>query len=152
MTPSDEKLKMAREKYGAEHCINYKTTTDWVEAANHLTHGKGVDIVIENGGSGTIAQSIECVARGGIVAVVGFLAPAKEMPDVASMVLGKGCIVRGINVGAKQLTEEMVQFVCGKNLHMPVEKTFSFTREEVLAAFKYLESGGHVGKIAVEVA
>lgn len=94
---------------------------------------------------------IECVARGGIIAVVGFLSPAKDMPDVASMVLGKGCIVRGINVGAKQLTEDLVRLVCGKDLQMPAEKTFRFTREGVIEAYKYLESGSHVGKICIQI-
>ena len=55
-----------------------------------LNHpGHGADFIFENGGSGTIAQSIECCARGGQIAVIGFLSPAKEMPDVASLVLGR---------------------------------------------------------------
>ncbi|EMC96309.1 hypothetical protein BAUCODRAFT_69777 [Baudoinia panamericana UAMH 10762] len=149
---SDEKLKMAKEQYGADHLINYKTNPNWAAEANKITEGRGVDIIFENGGSGTIEQSVECVARGGIIAVIGFLSPAKEMPDVASLVLGKGCIVRGINVGAKQLTDDLVAFVCGKNLQMPVEKIFKFTKEDILEAYKYLESGSHVGKVAIQIA
>jgi len=148
---SDDKLKLAKEKYGADFTINYKTNPKWEEEVNKVTNNHGADIIIENGGSGTIAQSLSCVARGGIISVVGFLSAAKEMPDVASMVLGSGCIVRGINVGAEQLTEDMVAFVCGKNLDMHVEKTFDFTKDQIIEAFKYLESGGHVGKIAVKV-
>lgn len=149
---SDEKLKLAREKYGADFTINYKSTPDWSAEVNKITEGKGADFVIENGGAGTIEQSIGCCARGGIVSVIGFLAPPEKMPDVATLVLGKGCIVRGINVGAKQLTEDLVKFVCGKNLNFPVEKVFGFTREGVVDAFKFMESGGHVGKIAIEIA
>jgi NADPH:quinone reductase-like Zn-dependent oxidoreductase len=148
---SDDKLKMAKDKYGVDYTINYKKTPDWDREALKITDGRGVDFIIENGGSGTIAKSIECIARGGIIAVVGFLDMAKEMPDVASLVLGKGCVVRGINVGAKQLTDDMVAFVCGKNLDMPVEKTFGFSREEVLKAYKYLEGATHVGKISIEI-
>jgi len=149
---SDEKLRMAKEKYGADHLINYKKTPHWAEEANKVTNGRGVDFIIENGGSGTIAQSIECIARGGVISVIGFLSPAQEMPDVASLVLGKGCVVRGINVGAKQLTEELVAFVCGKGIQMPVEKEFPFSREGVVEAYRYLESGSHVGKIGIRVA
>ena len=148
---SDDKLKMAKDKYGVDYTINYKKTPDWDQEALKITGGRGVDFLIENGGSGTIAKSIECIARGGIIAVVGFLDMAKEMPDVASLVLGKGCVVRGINVGAKQLTDDMVAFVCGKNLDMPVEKMFGFSREQVLEAFKYLEGATHVGKISIEI-
>lgn len=105
---SDDKLKLAKDKYGVDFTINYKKTPKWEEEVLKITENRGVDFIIENGGSGTIAQSLSCVARGGIISVVGFLSAADEMPDVASLVLGQGCVVRGINVGAKQLTEDMV--------------------------------------------
>ena len=148
---SDDKLKMAKEKYGVDHTINYKKTPDWDQEALKITDGRGVDYIIENGGSGTIAKSIGCIARGGIISVVGFLDAAKEMPDVAGLVLAQGCVVRGINVGAKQLADDMVAFVCGKNLDMPVEKTFGFSRDEVIKAYKYLEGATHVGKISIGI-
>ncbi|KAF7193666.1 Zinc-type alcohol dehydrogenase-like protein, partial [Pseudocercospora fuligena] len=150
---SDEKLKFAREKYGADFTINYKKTPKWGEAALELTNGQGVDYVFENGGAGTIAESIKCVARGGQIAVIGFLAQIdqKDMPDVAALVLDKGCIVRGINVGAKQLTEDMVQLVCSKDLAMPIDKTYKFELQEIKAAYKELSKAGHVGKIAIHI-
>ena len=148
---SDDKLKLAQDKYGADYIVNYKKTPKWEQEALKITGGRGVEFIIENGGSGTIAQSLACIARGGIIAVVGFLSVADQMPDVAGLVLAHGCVVRGINVGAKQLTEEMVAFVCGKNLDMPVEKTFGFSRDEVIEAYRYLESGSHVGKICIEI-
>lgn len=148
---SDEKLKLAREKYGVDHCINYKTTPDWASEANKITEGKGVDIILENGGAGTLGQSLECVARGGMISIIGFLAAADKMPDVAGAILGKGCVVRGINVGGKPLTEDMVAFVTGKELDVPVEKEFGFSQEQVVEAYKYLESGGHVGKVAIVI-
>ena len=148
---SDDKLKMAKEKYGVDHGINYKKTPNWSEEVNKLTDGQGVDFVIENGGAGTIEQSINCVARGGIISVIGFLAPPEKMPDVATMVLGKGCVVRGINVGAKQLTDDMAKFACEKNLAIPIDRTFGFSKEEVIEAYKCLEAAGHVGKICIEV-
>lgn len=149
---SDEKLKRAQEEFGADHIINYKTTPKWAEEANRITEANGgVDIIFENGGSGTIAQSIECIKQGGQIAVIGFLSPAEEMPDVATLVLGKGCVVRGINVGSKQLTEDMVAFMCSKNLAIPIEKTFKFEKEQIIEAYKELEKAEHVGKIAIEI-
>jgi hypothetical protein len=35
---------------------------------------------------------------------------------------------------------------------MPVEKVFGFTHEDVIAAYKYMESGSHIGKICIQVA
>jgi D-arabinose 1-dehydrogenase-like Zn-dependent alcohol dehydrogenase len=57
----------------------------------------------------------------------------------------------GITVGSKQLTEEMITFVCGKSLKPLVEKEFGFTKDQIIEAYKLLASGGHMGKIAVKV-
>ena len=58
---SDAKLKLAREEYGADHVIadhviNYKSTLDRAAKALRLTDGEGVAFILENGGSGSIAQ------------------------------------------------------------------------------------------------
>lgn len=149
---SDAKLQLAKEKYGVDYTINYKTHPHWSEQVNSITHDQGADIIFENGGSGTLAQSLACVARGGQIAVIGFLAAAKpeEMPDVAMGVLGKGCIVRGINVGAKALTEDLVAFACSKNLGVHIEQTYKFEKDEIFKAYGDLEKGP-VGKIAIAV-
>lgn len=92
---------------------------------------------------GTNAQSIDAVAYGGNIAVIGFLAdcPQDKMSDVALLALGKGAVVRGIMVGSKQQLEDATRFVTEKNLNLPVEKVFSFEREDVVAAFEYFVSG-----------
>jgi NADPH:quinone reductase-like Zn-dependent oxidoreductase len=46
----DEKLDFVKEKYGVDHVINYKKTPVWGKEALHLTDGRGVDFVFENGG------------------------------------------------------------------------------------------------------
>ncbi|KAE9375115.1 putative zinc-type alcohol dehydrogenase-like protein [Stipitochalara longipes BDJ] len=150
---SDKKLQLVTKKYGPDHVINYKTTPNWAAEAKRITAGRGVDHVFENGGSGTIKQSIECITMGGIISVIGFLSEAKqeEMPDVAGLALSKGCVVRGITVGSKQLLEEMVRFVVNRELRPPVEKTFRFSTEEVIAAYDYLQSGTHIGKVCISL-
>ncbi|EEY54733.1 uncharacterized protein PITG_08266 [Phytophthora infestans T30-4] len=120
---SDEKLKFVQEKF----------------VVNQITSGRGVDFVLENGGSGTITQSIEAIAVGGVISVIGFLSPEKQedMPDLTVLLLGKGCIVRGISLGSQQQLRAL--------------KTFGFNREEVFAAFDYLQTGRHIGKIGIEI-
>lgn len=51
-------MNTVKEKYGAHHGINYKSSPDWADEVLEITNGKGVDHVLENGGSGTLAQSI----------------------------------------------------------------------------------------------
>lgn len=146
---SDAKLRLVRERYDADHTIDYRTTPHWGTEARRLTNGRGVDAVIDNGGAGTIEQSLEAIRMGGLVAVIGFLATPETMPDVAALALGRGAIVRGITVGAKQYLEELVAFVCARGLEVPVDRVFTF--ERVLDAYEYLASGAHVGKVCIEV-
>lgn len=148
---SDEKLKLVQEKYGADHVINYSKTPDWEQEVLKFTNGLGADYVIENGGSGTIEKSILSTKRGGDIALIGFLSQAEKLPDVAALVLGRSVTLRGIAVGSKQLSEELVNFVHVKKLSMPVEKEFGFTQDEVYAAFKQMESHSHIGKIVIKV-
>jgi NADPH:quinone reductase-like Zn-dependent oxidoreductase len=146
---SDEKLRLVQEKYGADHVINYRTTPAWGTEARKLTHGQGVDVVIDNGGAGTIEQSLEAVKMGGMISIIGILAAPEKMPDVALGILGKGAIVRGITVGAKQYLEELVTFVCARGLEIPVDKVFGF--DQVHEAYAYLASGAHIGKVCIEL-
>lgn len=112
-----------------------------------------MDYILENGGAGTIAQSIRSVAYGGIVSVIGFLAacPQEKMPDVAALALSKGAIVRGIMIGSREQLEEVTRFVVSRGLDLPVEKEFGFSRDEVLAAYDYMASGQHIGKICIKL-
>ncbi|KAJ4337791.1 hypothetical protein N0V95_008223 [Ascochyta clinopodiicola] len=150
---SDSKLAQVQKKYGVDHTINYNTTPDWSKEVLRITNNKGADYILENGGAGTIAQSIDAVAYGGNIAVIGFLAscPQEKMPDVAALALSKGAVVRGIMVGSKQQLEEVTRFVASRNLNVPVEKIFGFSRNEVVEAFEYLVSGQHIGKVCIKI-
>jgi NADPH:quinone reductase-like Zn-dependent oxidoreductase len=72
---SDEKLDIAKKVADGSSigCVNYKTRPQWEEEARQLTGGRGVDIVVENGGETTVEQSIKAIRRRGLVSLVGFL-------------------------------------------------------------------------------
>ncbi|TGO31479.1 hypothetical protein BHYA_0680g00020 [Botrytis hyacinthi] len=149
---SDDKLAFVQKTYQPDHVINYKTTPNWAAEAKRLNSGEGIDYIFENGGSGTIGQSMECIKMGGSIAVIGFLSAAKQedMPDVAGLALSKGCVVRGITVGSKQLLEELMNFVVAKELQPPVEKSFKLSTEGVIAAYDYMQGRSHIGKICID--
>src|SRR5262245_1546337 len=66
---SDAKLERARQ-LGASDTINYKTTPNWEKKARELTDGAGVDHVVEVGGAGTLAKSLNATRIGGHIAVI----------------------------------------------------------------------------------
>src|SRR3981081_736714 len=67
---SDEKLKRAR-SLGADETINYRTVPQWHQQVLRLTSGRGVDLVVEVGGHGTLNRSVAATRTRGTVAVVG---------------------------------------------------------------------------------
>ncbi|ETS86112.1 hypothetical protein PFICI_04137 [Pestalotiopsis fici W106-1] len=150
---SDKKLQYVQEQYGADYIINYKNNPNWGAEVQKLTGGLGADYIFENGGAGTIKQSMEAVAYGGIISAIGFLAkcPQDQMPDVAALCLSKGALLRGIMVGSKMQLEECTRFITVKGLQVPVEKEFGFSRDEVIAALEYMLTGQHIGKVCIKL-
>ena len=71
------------------------------------------------------------------------------MLSVAGLVLERNCILRGIQIGSKMLMEELMRFVIGKGMGLPVDRVFGFEREEVVAAYECLKGGWHVGKVCI---
>lgn len=148
---SDEKLEQIKAEYGVDYTVNYKRFPKWGEAVNQMIGNNRVDYIFENGGSGNIEQSVECIAYGGQIAIIGFLNVAKqaEMPDAVALALSKGCVMRGIPVGSKQLLGELMRLVSSKDIFVPVDSRFKFSKSGVIEAYKHVESGNHIGKVCV---
>jgi NADPH:quinone reductase-like Zn-dependent oxidoreductase len=144
---SDDKLARAK-KLGAAHGINYKTTPDWEKAAVELTGGRGVDLVIEVGGAGTIAKSLGAIRQGGKVTMIGVLSGAAELNPM--LIMGKRANVQGVSVGSTQMFEAMNRAIAGGGLKPVIDKVFSF--DEAPAAFRHMQSAQHFGKIVIKVA
>lgn len=135
---SNDKLKFVKDKYGADHLINYKDTPNWEEEVLRITKGRGADNIIETVGVGTIEKSIASVAYGGIISIIGFLSGVspQDRPDVAALALGKGAVVRGIVVGSKQQLEEVTTFAVINDIHLAVNKEFPFTDSGIKGAYE----------------
>lgn len=143
---SDAKLERAR-GLGADHLINYRTDPDWGAKALDLTGARGVDVVVEVGGEGTINQSLNAVRVGGAVVIIGILAGAAAPISIPS-VFSKNLRVLGISVGNREQFEDMTSHFGKWRLKPVVDRAFGF--EDVPAAMRLMESGGHFGKIVVD--
>ncbi len=144
---SDEKLARAK-KLGAKHGINYKTTPEWDKAAAELTGG-GVDQVIEVGGAGTFMRSLGAIKVGGKISMIGVLSqPQGEFNPM--MILGKRANIQGISVGSTQMFEAMNRAIAVNSLKPAIDKVFPFN--ETRAAFNYLKSAAHFGKVVISLA
>lgn len=140
-TSSSEKAEKLK-KLGADHIINYKTDSNWGDAARKLTPGGvGVDHIIEVGGSGTLQQSFKCVKLEGIISVIGFLGGVdpKTQPSILET-LTHICTVRGVYVGSKALMRDMVRAIEANDIH-PVVDDKLFNLDQAKEAYEYMVSG-----------
>lgn len=141
---SDEKLAMARH-LGADETINYRTREDWDKAVMELTGKRGADHVVEVGGTGTMARSVNAVRVGGHVAVIGVLTTSGDFNPIS--ILMKAVRMQGIFVGSRQMFEDMNRAIEVNKLKPVIDKVFEFG--EVREALRHMESGSHFGKIVV---
>ena len=72
---SDRKLKTVCEKHPEIpiSVVDYASKSKWHEEILTFTNNVGVDIVVENGGPGTLLKSMKCTCRGGTISQVGYL-------------------------------------------------------------------------------
>jgi NADPH:quinone reductase-like Zn-dependent oxidoreductase len=144
---SDEKLDRAR-RMGASGLVNYRRTPEWDEEVRRATEGRGVDCVIEVGGAGTFARSLRSLARGGKIALIGFLAGREGDTSPSPLMLGGGSL-HGIFVGDREMFEELVRAVDVNRIEPVVDRVFSF--DQAPEAFRHHASGQFVGKVVIAV-
>lgn len=144
---SDEKLARVR-AMGASELINYRRTPEWEHEVRRLTAGRGVDCVVEVGGAGTLARSMKSLARGGKVALIGFLAGRDGDTNPTPLMMTGGSL-HGIFVGDREMFEEMNRAIVVNGITPVVDRVFPF--EDALSAYRYHASGACVGKVVIAV-
>ncbi len=145
---SDAKLDQARE-LGADITINYRTTPDWAAALMAATGGRGADIIVETGGIATLSQSIAAAAVNGRIVVIGALAGAADSIPNFSTIIGKNLALKGITEGSRAMLAELVRAVAAGGLVPVIDRVFGF--DEAPAAYAYLKSGAHLGKVMMRM-
>jgi len=112
-----------------------------------FTGGRGVDHVIEVGGPGTLAQSIEAVRVGGHIALIGVLT-GREGNVPTSLLMARQAKLQGLIVGSRRHQQDYVRALESNGVRPVIDRTFPF--DALPDAFRHQESGSHFGKICVE--
>jgi len=142
---SDEKLERAR-RLGADQLVNYKREPDWAKKVLEITAGRGVDHVIEVGGPGTLPLSIQAGRIGGHIALIGVLTGGGG-PVPTALLMVKQQKLQGFIVGSRQHQIELVRALETTGVKPVIDKSFAL--EDIGAAFRLQQAGGHFGKIAL---
>jgi NADPH:quinone reductase-like Zn-dependent oxidoreductase len=140
---SDAKLARAQE-LGADAIINYKSVPLWGVRAAELAGGT-IHHVVEVGGLGTLAQSIQAIGFGGEIALIGVLSMQGEANPMPLAV--KGASLRGIFVGSAAMARDLNAFVDAHQLKPVVDRVFDFTAAK--SAYAYQSSRELFGKVVI---
>ncbi|GAA4765843.1 NAD(P)-dependent alcohol dehydrogenase [Stakelama sediminis] len=143
---SDAKLDRARQ-LGAEYLLNYHETPEWGAKIRDWSDG-GVDHVVEVGGPGTLAQSIDAVRIGGHIHLIGVLTGrGGEVPTAKLM--AKQVRLQGLIVGSRDHQRDFVRALNAGGIKPVIDRCFPL--EELADAFRMEERGEHFGKIGVTI-
>lgn len=143
---SDDKLARGRE-LGAAEGINYRRTPDWEKEVVRVTENRGVDCVVEVGGPGTLARSMQAVAFAGQLALIGVLAGLQGETS-PHPIMRKGASMHGIFVGSRAMFERMNVAIEANDIHPVIDKVFDF--EQAADAYRH-QQGGAFGKVVIRV-
>lgn len=144
---SDEKLNRALQ-LGAKFGVNTSEVSQWDERVLSLTHGRGVDRVIEV--AGDLVRSASALAVNGIVCVIGGLGAdrGRTQIDIASLVR-KSASLRSVYLGSSEMLDSAALSYSMVHIDAAIDSVFSFA--DAPHAFERLSSGQHFGKVVVSV-
>ncbi len=144
---SDDKVERVK-ALGASEAVNYARTPDWAKEVLAITAGRGVDCVVEVGGSGTLNRSFDALASGGKVVLIGVLAGRDgEINPYALM--AKNASLHGIFVGDREMFLEMNSAIEINHLKPIIDRVFPF--DDAVGAFRHHASGKFIGKVVITI-
>ncbi|MGC4068482.1 MAG: NAD(P)-dependent alcohol dehydrogenase [Polyangiaceae bacterium] len=133
---------------GAAAVFDYKADPNWGKSALEFTKGQGVDVVVDVGGPGTFNQAVQALRFGGHLSLIGVLTGVKGEINTYALI-HKRIHVCGIYVGSTQTLRNLVSALEISRIRPIVDRVFSF--DEARAAYDYLASGRHFGKVVIRV-
>ena len=143
---SNEKLQRAQQ-LGADLTINYRSTPAWDKEVLALTQGRGADLVLETVGPQTFERSVNAVAYGGTLFVIGFVSGTRAEVDLLPIII-KALNVQGNNTGSVADLRDAARAIAASKVKPVIDRTFGL--HETAQAYARLASGGqHFGKIAI---
>jgi len=143
---SDAKLERARE-LGADATVNH-ATGDVKAAVQEATHGRGIDVVVENVGEATWATTLQVAAAGGRITVCGATS-GPNPPAALHRIWWKQLSILGSTMGTGEDFAGAYELVASGRALPVVDSVLPL--EEIRAAHERLEAGEQLGKIVLTI-
>jgi len=143
-------------KLGAEAAINYREQ-DFVAEVTQLTHGEGVDVILDMVGAPYFEKNLGLLATDGRLVQIAVREGNKATLNLATMMVRRltltGSTLRPQTVGrkaaiARELEKQVWPLLESGGVKPVIHATLPF--ERVADAHRMIEDGAHIGKIVLE--
>ena len=142
-----DKLTLA-ESLAADVLIDRSTEENWSKAVYKASERKGVDIVVDNVGAGSMPLSLRAASKGGRILTVGNTGGPKFEID-NRYIFGKHLTIIGTTMGTRADFAEVMGLVFEGRLKAVLDHQFPL--QEARAAQERLAAGEQMGKITLEI-
>jgi len=146
VTSGSEKVARALE-LGADRVLD-RGEVDFARETLRWTDQRGVDVVLENVGTPTWKQSLQCLARGGRLVTYGRTAGMIGETNIRELFVKQTRII-GTTMGNRREFADVTRLVFARRLRPIIDQIYPL--DELRAAHERLEAGAQFGKIVLTV-
>lgn len=144
---NESKLALA-ESLGADFLIDRSKEENWSSTVHNLTDKRGIDVIVDNVGAGTMPLSMRAARKGGRILTVGNTAGPKFEID-NRYIFAKHLSIIGSTMGTISDFKQVMGLIFNNRLKPVIDR--SFPLREAAEAQKRLEAGEQMGKITLEI-
>ena len=141
---NEKKAKLAKE-LGADVVLD-RTRIDWGREIYKLTGKRGVDVIVDNVGKATLMTSMQALARGGRIVIVGNTSGPKAEIDIR-FIFGKQISLIGSTMGTHQDFKDVTALLQAGKLRPVIDRVM--TLSEGRRAYEVMQAGEQLGKIVL---
>ena len=138
------KAQLAKE-LGADVVLD-RSQGNWGREIYKLTAKRGVDVIVDNVGQATLTTSMQALARGGRIVIVGNTSGPQTEIDIR-FIFGKQISLIGSTMGTHQDFKDVVAMLWAGKLKPVIDRVMPLS--EGRRAYEIMQQGGQLGKIVL---
>ena len=145
---SQEKAERAR-SLGADAALSFSEDRPLDKVLWEWTEKKGVDVIFDSVGAPTVPRSVQALARGGRVVVIGATAGATVPINLSTLFWRQGSI-RGSTMANVAEFRQVLDHLRAGRLRPVIDSVFPF--DQAIDAFRHFDGPGLFGKVVLDLA
>ncbi|MDH3798468.1 MAG: zinc-binding dehydrogenase, partial [Desulfobacterales bacterium] len=142
---SDEKKAQLAKELGADVVLD-RSQVDWDRELYKLTEKRGVDVIVDNVGKATLMKSMQALARGGRIVIVGNTSGPQTEIDIR-FIFGKQISLIGSTMGTHQDFKDVIAMLWAGKLKPVIDRVMPLS--DGRKAYEIMQAGGQLGKIVL---